>query len=235
VQAVKLRPRTLAAAATALAAACIATFAARPASAHLMAPQHGTLRVLDGDVFAVLSVPVSALHGFDDDGDGALSLEELERHQDTLRGEIDRRVAITDGDVHARTVRVDLVLAPDHEAAQDRAGQVVALEHVAFDAPPRTLGVRTDLFGQGEAERRLAITASHGTARADAETAELTPGAPGHTFFARPAEVPTSASPTSSPIATPLAAQLTWFALPLLVAGAWALVRRSSGTLPSRG
>ena len=231
--------RSLGAVAIALAAASSVALATRPAEAHLMAAQHGTLRVLDGDVFAVLSIPVSALHGFDDDGDGVMSLAELERHQDALRGEIDRRVAIADGEgVRPRTVRVDLVLAPDHEAAQDRAGQVVALEHVAFGAAPAHLRIGTDLFGTRDPERSLTITASHGPARADAETTQLSPTQPEHAFFAVPAAA-AAAAPSSraavSWLETPLAARNTSIAISLAVAGAlaWALVRRPRRTLPS--
>jgi hypothetical protein len=42
------------------------------AHAHLMVAQHGTLNIVDDGVFMVLSLPISAFDGIDDDKDGNL-------------------------------------------------------------------------------------------------------------------------------------------------------------------
>jgi hypothetical protein len=160
---------------------------ARPtaADAHLMAANRATLNVVGESVFAVVSVPVSALHGFDDDGDGLLSMPELERHQDALKTEIDRRFVVSDGDDTGTTVRIDLVLSPQHDGAQDRSSQVVALEHTRFSSAPRDLGLLCDLFGARDGERSLELTATRHTGKgAESEPATLTPEARAHRFFA---------------------------------------------------
>ena len=60
---------------------CVTTLCAMAtvttAHAHLMVEQHGTINFTNGGAFLVLSVPVSAFDGVEDDGDGALSAKEL--------------------------------------------------------------------------------------------------------------------------------------------------------------
>jgi hypothetical protein len=155
---------------------------AAPAEAHLMPAGQGTLNVVGDAVFAVVSVPVSALHGFDDDGDGLLSMAEMERHQDALRAEIDARFALSDGDVAGRTVTLDVVLSPQHDSAADRADQLVALKHVRFAAHPTDLRLTCDLSGTRPEDRQITITATQNRGP-DAEVAVFAPGAPEHRFF----------------------------------------------------
>jgi hydrogenase/urease accessory protein HupE len=171
------------------AAIAVIVFAAlvlpRPAFAHLMPARQGTLEIVDRHVFAVLSVPVSALHGFDDDGDGMMSDAELQAHRDALRAEIDRRFAIRDGASTGKVERLDLVLAAQNEPPQDEAEAVVALERVAFAAPPSDLRVACDLFPANGPDRGLALTATRHPAGKETETeaAILTPLSTKHRFF----------------------------------------------------
>ncbi len=178
---------------------------ARTADAHLIAPGHATVHVVNDAAFVVLAVPVSALHGADDDGDGELSLAELDHHHAALEAEIDRRFAVADADGSrpAATARVDLVLSPEHQGAQDRSTTIVALKHVTFAAAPRAVDVRTDLFGARPGERELSVSAREGDHRqrdGEAEAATLTPASPAHRFaFAAPIAPtePASSKPTA--------------------------------------
>lgn len=168
------------------------------AHAHLMPADHGTLHVVDDAAYGVVSIRVAALHGFDDDGDGLLAMAELERHGDELRAEIGRRFVVSDGDAPGATVRVDLVLSPEHEAPTDRAGAVIALVHTRFAAPPSDLRLRCDLFAAGDAGARLDVTASrHVDGEKQAESAVLRPSSPEHRFF-RPAVTRGGAGPLSA-------------------------------------
>jgi hypothetical protein len=173
-----------------LLAAALATalsLGARPAAAHLIPGQQGTVNVVGAGVFTVLSIPASALHGADDDGDGTIDLAELARHEADLRAEIDRRLTVRDGAAIARTVRVDLMLSPGHGAAGDRADQIVALKHAQLDEEPRDLRVETDLFGARPGERAFTLTATrHPASGTETEVATLTPDAPAHAFFPVP-------------------------------------------------
>ncbi len=201
----------------ALVAALAATTLTGRASAHLMSAGKGTLNVVDGAIFAVLAIPVASLHGFDDDGDGRLSLGVLRAHDEALRGEVDRRFALGSDGAAAATVRVDLVLSPQHEDAQDRAEQVVALKHVTFPGDPSAaagaIHVATDLFGASQGEREVLITATRrpppGTAGAPVvETARFTPGSPAHVYFAPPARPWGAASALAAGFAALLCAAL---------------------------
>jgi len=160
---------------------------ARPAEAHLMPARQGTVHVVGDSAFIVVSVPVSALHGFDDDGDGLLSMAELSRHEAELRADIDRRLVVSDGAAPGTTMLVNVVLAPDHESRADRADHLVALKHARFDAPPKDLHLTFDLFGTGDAEGQVTITGSrdrgHGKGDKETEAAILTRLSPEHRFF----------------------------------------------------
>jgi hypothetical protein len=176
------------------AAALALSLGARPAAAHLIPAQQGTVNVVGAGVFTVLSVPASALHGADDNGDGTIDLAELARHEADLRDEIDRRLTVRDGAAIARTVRVDLMLSPGHEGAGDRADQIVALKHAQLDAEPSDLRVETDLFGARPAERAFSLTATrHPASGTETEVATFTPDAPAHAFFT-PAAPPNRAA-----------------------------------------
>jgi hypothetical protein len=173
--------------------ACAFFLGAGTASAHLLPAQQGTVNVVGAGVFTVLSVPASSLHGADDDHDGVIDMAELERHESVLRAEIDRRLVILDGSTLARTVRVDLILSPQHDAAGDRADQIVALKHAELGAPPLDLRVRCDLFGARASERALTITATRhpgsGT-ETETEVSVLTPDTTQHAFFPPAQPVP---------------------------------------------
>ncbi|MFM7432534.1 MAG: hypothetical protein ACKO3O_03460, partial [Gammaproteobacteria bacterium] len=74
---------------------------ALPAAAHLMENQQGTLNIVDARGYLVISLPVSALRGVDDNRDGRLDSRELQRHGGAIERDLRARVRITDGDVSA--------------------------------------------------------------------------------------------------------------------------------------
>jgi hypothetical protein len=186
---------------------------AESARAHLLPAQRGTVNVVGNEVFTAVSIPASALEGADDDRDGHIDAGELERHEEALRAQFDRRLAVFDGDTPAATVRIDLVLSPQHDASGGRADQIVVLEHSKLDAPPRDLRVRCDLFGKGPSERSLTLTATRNPGgAAETQVAVLTSDATEQAFFS---PVKTAPSPV-------------WFGAPVLSAlAALGLSRRS--------
>ncbi|HEY4116454.1 MAG TPA: hypothetical protein VGM56_01310 [Byssovorax sp.] len=161
----------------------LVVLAAAPAEAHLLPADRATVRVVGAGVFVAASLPVSALHGADDDGDGAIDAAELARHGAALRAEIDARLVV-EGGGSGRTVSLDLVLSPVHGARGDRAEQIVALKHVELASPPVEVRVSTDLFGDAGVDRALVFIATRASSGAPAEAAVLTPDAGAHTFFA---------------------------------------------------
>jgi hypothetical protein len=79
------------------AAAMLLWLAALPAAqAHLMVAQHGTINIVGDGAFMVLSLPVSALRGVDDDGDGKLSMAEMRAHHGHIVAAVMREVRLAD-------------------------------------------------------------------------------------------------------------------------------------------
>lgn len=167
-----------------LAAALLATSLARPAAAHLVAPEHATVRVASVDVFSVVSIPSSALAAFDDDRDGLTSQAELARHVVELKADVGARWVLSSGGEAARTVSLDLFLQPPDGAEADRADQVVMLHHARFSRVPGAVDVHADLFGA------TAALAVHATRDGHAEDVTLDRAHRDHAFFAPPPAKP---------------------------------------------
>jgi hypothetical protein len=190
----RVRPVSRASVALWAALAAALTLQPRSAHAHLLPAQQGTVNVVGAELFAAVSVPTSALHDADDNGDGTLDVPELQRHEEALRAEADRRLVLRDGATLARTVRVDLILSPEHDAVGGRADHVVVLKHAALDASPEDLRVECDLFGAGPSAPPLTFTATRHPSGGSVQTevASLTTALPEHGFFS-PAPRPSGA------------------------------------------
>ncbi len=183
----------------------VATVALTPlASAHMMPPQQGTLNVLGDSVFQVVSVPVSSLHGVDDNGDGRLSEAEVAAHEVELQTQIGARFRVLDAEPSARFQlgsgakregRQELVIVraehddgaepgePGSASEGPGARQLLVLLKTRFPGPPHALRLETDLFGTAPGEGKLQIRATRGN---DAEVAVLEPNAREHAFFLPP-------------------------------------------------
>lgn len=166
--------------------AAVAACALLPATAvaHLLPPQNATIHAVGDKVYTVVSVPVSALSGVDDDGDGKLSAAELRRHQGDINQEFMQRFQLRSANEAGHPLN-SWVLSP-----QTGGGTlvpmtyVVVLEAIQFSKPVDDLALRTDLFGTGDGEATLAIRATRDqTHGADIELAILDPMIPTHVFF----------------------------------------------------
>lgn len=151
------------------------------AHAHLLPKQTATLNILGNAAFCVVSIPVSALTGVDDDGDGLLSLAEVQRHAPEIQRQFEARFHLSD-DGEA-PVRVMSWVAPP---ADDGAGAdyVVLLHRADFAAAPTKPELTTDLFGTGSGEQQMTIRATHERDGSKvSEVAILRASAPSHLFF----------------------------------------------------
>jgi hypothetical protein len=70
---------------------------------------------------------------------------------------LEQRWRLTSDGVAARTVRIDLLLQPPDDAPASPADQLVVLQHVQFSEPPRTIELKTDLFGRSAGDERLRL------------------------------------------------------------------------------
>jgi hypothetical protein len=152
-------------------ALCGALLATAPAQAHLMAAQKGTLNLVGDAAFLVLSVPVSALKGVDDDGDGALSVAELRAHTDAIRSQVQAGVQLHDvaGPLPLQLVMLDV--APPENTPQAAARHLAVMGRFQLRAPAvapdatqpaarSPLSLTFTLFGTaaGEQQQDLTIT-----------------------------------------------------------------------------
>jgi len=153
---------------------------ASPAAAHLMPANNGTVSVKEHNVYTVITVPVSALSGFDDNGDNLIDTAELGRHNANLRTQIDARMHITADAAVAVEGLTFVVSALDGQDQDAPVDYVVAMNVRRFAQPPRIVEVWTDLFGTAKADRRLAMIATNPGGE---ERAVLSPGKSKHRFF----------------------------------------------------
>jgi len=157
------------------------------ARAHLMPAQQGTLKMQDNAVFVAVALPVSALAGMDDDGDGRLSNAELLRHSRAIDAQIAQRWQLTEGGVPGQQELLQVLPQPDDEAPDAGSRHLLVLMKTAFAAAPQALRVQTDLFGTAADERQLTLKALRTVAgELRTEAVVLTPLRTAHQFFGGP-------------------------------------------------
>ena len=150
-------------------ALCSAMWGAAPAQAHLMAAQRGTLNLVGDTAFLVLSVPVSALKGVDDNGDGGLSTDELRRHAGAIRTQVQAGVQLhgSAGSAPLQLLMLDVAAPENAPAAAARHLVVMGRfqlnpSEVQTDAAAKTMGeplsLRFSLFGTAADEQQQDLT-----------------------------------------------------------------------------
>ncbi len=140
--------------------------AALPAAyAHLMVAQRGTLNLVGDGAFMVLSLPVSAFAGTDDNGDGKLSAVEFRAHHRDIAAVVERRVRLFD-DQGARPLDGLLMsLSPPDDNPMAPASQLVAMGRFKLDELHRPLRFESSLFGTHASEQTLRMTVTRGNQR----------------------------------------------------------------------
>jgi hypothetical protein len=158
-----------------------ALIAVTSAQAHLMVEQHGTVNFANGGAFLVLSVPVSAFDGVDDDGDGGVSAEELRLHTTEVLQQLHDGVQLLDDSGEPLPLQGLLLslVPPDHNGSEP-ATQLIALGRFPVDAAMVSPGLYINLHGEAPAERRITITA---TRDGHSQQMLFTPDQEFHTMF----------------------------------------------------
>jgi hypothetical protein len=141
------------------------------AQAHLMVAQRGTLNVVGTGVFVVMSVPVDAFKGVDDDGDGLMSLHEMKAHGDHIEAQVQQGLQLRNRSGPLPLQALMLNLSPDDNALLAPAAQLVVLGRFALSEEQGTSGsasgltLHFSLFGKGPDARQQHIVVSQGTLR----------------------------------------------------------------------
>ncbi|MBA3879481.1 MAG: hypothetical protein C0500_07185 [Sphingobium sp.] len=155
------------------------------ANAHLLPKQNATLHVIGDKGYLVVSVPVGALTGVDDDRDGLLDARELGRHSADIGRQFQARFRVASPDGPAPT-ELALVAHPGSDTGlSDPTRYVVVLASAQFAKPPASVTIETDLFGSAADERQITLRARRDSAAPadNAEVGVLDASNPQHQFF----------------------------------------------------
>jgi len=129
-------------------------------NAHMMAAQHGTLNIVDGGVFMVLSLPVSAFKGVDDDSDGKLSMQEFDNHRLSISNQIENQVVLSDE--QGKRPLQGMILSPviAHDSLKGPVTQLVVMGRFKLENMKSQLKYEIGLFGDSPNEKKFEITAT---------------------------------------------------------------------------
>ncbi len=139
--------------------------AASAARAHLMVAQRGTLNFVGSGAFLVLSLPVSAFDGVDDDGDGRLSGAELRAHRSAIEATVVSRVRLADAHGLLPLQGVMLSLSPPDDVPTAAATQLVVMGRYALPRDAAELSAlrwAMPLFGRRADEQQLVLNVTRG-------------------------------------------------------------------------
>jgi hypothetical protein len=131
--------------------------------ADLLPAQNATLTLVDASVYLVVSTPVTALTGVDDNQDGLLSTTEIETHNSAIAQQFQKRFLLTE-DGKSGTTNLTMVRDPGSSALPGGFSYVVVLQQISFPTPPKRLQLTTDLFGTNKGEDKLTLQATMGKA-----------------------------------------------------------------------
>lgn len=151
-------------------------------SAHMMVAQHGSLNVVDGGVFMVLSLPISAFSGIDDDKDGKLSPQEFATHRADISETIHSKVILKDNSGKLSLKGMMLSPVTSHHAPKAPASQLIVMGRYTLNTSSSELEYQIGLFGNNATEKTIAITA---TRKEDGskQKIELSPKRPSSALF----------------------------------------------------
>ena len=148
------------------------------ASAHLMVAQRGTLNIVGNGAFMVMSLPVSALTGVDDDGDGSLSNAELTSHTADIGKQVKAGLTLSQ-EGQARPLE-GLLMDVTPPEGQTETTQLVVMGRFALADGTQPFTLTASLWGDTEAERSLSVTVTRGE---QTSLLILTPNLPQGTVF----------------------------------------------------
>lgn len=154
-------------------------FSFTPASGHMFPAQNATMNIEGRSIFFVVSVPVSALKGVDDDRNGRLSSAEIASHSLQIIVQFNKRFEVL-SDGKLGTIGLTRITAPESSDEVVDTPYVIVMQRIDFSSVPSRPSLSTDLFGTAPSESKMTITASFEKAT---ELAILEPGNSTHQFF----------------------------------------------------
>jgi HupE / UreJ protein len=153
----------------------LAGAAVSAAQAHLVVSQRGTLNIVGSGAYMVLSLPVSALSGFDDNQDGLLSVDELRAHGASIESQIRQGLALDSAQGRSALEGIMLSTAPPDSTPSAPSTHLVVLGRFAIPAQATELTLALQLFGTRADEQTEQIAVTRG---AQSQIITLTPEHP---------------------------------------------------------
>jgi hypothetical protein len=147
------------------------------ARAHLMVAQHGTLNIVDDGAFMVLSLPISAFEGVDDDSDGRVSMVEFNNHRAAIVESVGQNVTLSDKEGNLPLQGIMLSPVVPHDAPEDQVSQLIVMGRFSLAGAEGALRFQTGLFGKQSTEQSLKITVTRNSDNHE-HVFELTPAKP---------------------------------------------------------
>lgn len=151
--------------------------------AHMMPAQRGTINFVDNGGFMVVSLPVPG--GSDDNGDGLLSLDELQAHAASIEGAIRIGVQLVDLDSNTALPlqAIMLSLASPGEDPSVPSDHLLVMGRFDVPLPSHPLQLRFNLFGRNSNDQSMTITA---TRKPASQLLVFTPTETAHDLFVSP-------------------------------------------------
>lgn len=161
------------------------------AHAHLMSPGHGTLNVVEGKAYIIVSLSVSAFSKSEAKeavSDGVLTAKELTLHQAELKAAVREGLSVRVGPepVTFSSILLNIPKGPHHTPG--RSGELTAMIVAPLGQPDGSvvpIQVRSSLWGGKDKRLKMKATITQGRQTVRSEVYELTPTQPQHRFFKR--------------------------------------------------
>jgi hypothetical protein len=152
------------------------------AQAHLMVAQHGTLNIVDDGAFMVLSLPISAFVGIDDDNDGKVSMIEFNLHRAAIVQSVGQNITLSRKDAILPLQGVMLSPVVPHDDPEDSLSQLIVMGRFSLSGNRGELRFQASLFGEQASEKVMKITVTH---KSDSQkhVFEITPVMPAGVLF----------------------------------------------------
>lgn len=134
--------------------------------AHLMPEGNGSARLHENKAYTLISIPVGVLTGFDDDGNGSISVDEGRAHYAGLQAQIEKLVWLTDGKVRGKTLWSDLQVPHYDSSSMVTSNAVIHIRVSGWDHPVTALVLHADIFTRRDKELAFRVLRGDSTERA---------------------------------------------------------------------
>ncbi|GAB2676449.1 hypothetical protein [Aliiglaciecola aliphaticivorans] len=154
----------------------------QPVHAHLMVAQHGTLNIIDDEIYMVLSLPISGFERIDNDEDGKVTMIEFNHQREAITRQINQGVMLSDSQQSFSLESLLLSPVADHHDKTQSLTQLIIMGKYTIKNATDKLIFHVDIYGKDSGEKNIEVTAKR-DAKRQKHTFELTPKASSAILF----------------------------------------------------